>query len=186
MGAKQSLSRKTQKKLKGQGVLVDYINDAEKYSKQKFAHIYKGYDAFENFGVVRAYIQAKYDINIDILEILLNLMGKKIFGYKEFHHIPRRFDYQRWGKFLEYGYVNLVMDHEKTENRLYTLNTKGRNIIVNFYAYLSGEKKIPEDSKHNPLANSKTQSAFDKKRMQAIKRMNKLEPKAHTQYFFKE
>jgi hypothetical protein len=76
------------------------------------------------------------------------------------------------------------MDHEAYDKRIYCLNTIGRNIVVTFYEYLSGEKKIPEDSKFNPLANKSNLVKFDKKRMEMIKKLNKLEVSEHNKHLF--
>ena len=184
MNAKKSLDKSVQKALKGKSIGINYADNSSKYSKVKFFKVYKGYDFLGNISVVRSYVQKKNDITWGTLEILLKLMEYKFFSLSMFLHIPRNFSNARWETFLKKGFVNLVMNHNESKEKIYCLNTRGRNIVISFYEYLSGEKKIPEDSVHNPMANEETQVPFDKKKLDMIKRLNKLKPAKHIKYLF--
>jgi hypothetical protein len=184
MDAKKYLRPSIKKDLKGKKINVLYVNTNDKYSKERFVYVSRGYDFLENISVVRAYIQKKHDISWFTLEILIKLMGMKIFSRIMFSEIPKNFSASRWNSFKEKGYVNTIMDHELTEKRLYSLNTKGRNIVIEFYEYLSGEKKIPEDKHKNPMAHPDKQIPFDRKKMDLIKKLNKLEVPEHKRYLF--
>ena len=175
--ARSYLSKKARESAKGVKIL--FQEDKEKYSKSQFAQIYKGYDFLENLLTVRTYIQKHYAIDFATLELLLKLMGMKVFTRAEYAEAPRDFGFLRFNTFLELGYVNIVSDHYDVEKRLFTLSTKGKNIVTNFYMYLSGEKKIPEDAVNNPMANSKKQVAYDKKKLELIKKMNQLPMPEH-------
>lgn len=184
MDVKKDLRLEIQSKLKGQKVAVSYLNDTDKYSKQRFLNVYKGYDMLENLYVVRSFVLKKYNISNQMLEMLLRLMGLKLFTWADFAETPRRFTLNRWSSVMDSGYVNLVMDHKKMEQRIYSLNTKGRNIVVNFYEYLVGEKKIPIEPSKNPMAHKKKQVAFDKKKLAFIKKLNEMEVPKHKKKMF--
>lgn len=184
MNAKKDLKPIVKKLLKGKKTNVLYINEKEKYSKERFVYVSKGYDFLENIAAVRVFVQKKYDVNWNTLELLLKLMGYKVFTRLMFSQTPRNFTDSRWNSFKEKGLVNVVADHEDVEKVLYSLNTKGRKIVISFYEYLSGEKKIPEDAKNNPLADSDRQVAYDKRKLELIKQMNKLEVPEHIKFLY--
>tara|TARA_B100000809_G_scaffold209592_1_gene212628 strand:+ start:2238 stop:2795 length:558 start_codon:yes stop_codon:yes gene_type:complete len=184
MNAKKDLDKGIQKSLKGESIRVNYLQEEDKYSKDRYHQVYKGYDFLGDISTVRAFIQKKHDIDWNTLELLLKLMALKVFSFDSFKDVPKRFHLNRWSEFLTWGYVNLIMDHEAYDKRIYCLNTIGRNIVVTFYEYLSGEKKIPEDSKFNPLASKSNLVKFDKKRMEMIKKLNKLETPEHNKHLF--
>lgn len=175
--ARSYLSKKAKESAKGVKIL--FQDDKEKYSKSQYAQIYKGYDFLENLLPVRTYIQKHYGIDFATLELLLKLMGMKVFTRAEYSEAPKDFGFMRFNTFLDLGYVNIVSDHYDVEKRLFTLSTRGKNIVTNFYMYLSGEKKIPEDAVNNPMANSKKQVAYDKKKLEMIKKMNALPMPEH-------
>ena len=152
--------------------------DTIKYSKTQFVEVYKGYDMLENLFTVRTFLQKKYAIDHYLFEILLKLMGMKVFSRAQYVKLPKPFNYKRLQNMIDTGLINQIMDHTDSEKRLYTLNTKGRNIVIHFYKYLSGELKIPEKSKFNTMA-KKSACPYDKKKMELIKQMNKLPVKDH-------
>lgn len=184
MDAKKDLKPITKELLKGKKVNVLYANEDDKYSKERFVYVSRGYDFLENIAAVRVFVQKKHDIGWNTLELLLKLMGYKIFTRPMFSEAPRNFTDIRWKHFKARGYVSLVSDHEQADKRIFRLSTKGRNIVISFYEYLSGERKIPLDGRYNPLANSKKQVAFDKKKMELIKKMSKLPVPEHKRYLF--
>ena len=112
MDAKKDLRPSVKKDLKGKKTNVLYINKVDKYSKERFVYVSRGYDFLENISVVRAYI------------------------------------------------------------------------VIEFYEYLSGEKKIPEDKYKNPMAHPDKQIPFDRKKMELIKKLNKLEVPEHKRFLF--
>jgi len=185
MDAKKDLPKELQDAMKGNSIHVNYLQEEDKYSKAKFSQVYRGYDFLENLFVVRIYIQKKYEINQYTLELLLALMGLKVFSRPMFAKIPKSFSVHQWKSFYKKGYINLVMDHESSEQRLYCLNTKGRNIVIALYEYLSGEKKIPESSKYNPMANKATQVPYDVKKLELIKRLNQMEVPEHKKFLYR-
>lgn len=184
MNAKNDLRPEIQEKLKGKSTNVIYINEEDKYSKERFVYVSKAYDCCANIFVVRTYIQRRYDISQRTLELLLKLMGLKLFTINDYHTTPKAFDHCRWTTFKETGYINLVMDHNKAEEQIYCLSTKARNIVISFYEHLSGEKKIPETSRYNPMAKANKDFQFDKRKMELIKKLNKLPVPDHIKYLY--
>ena len=165
-------------------VHINLHEDKEKYSKMQYIQIYKGYDMLENIFVVRTYIQKYYNIDFPTLELLLKLMGMKVFSRIDFSELPRSFSHARFKALQESGFINLLSNHRDEAQRLYTLNTKGKNIVMNFYKYLSGEEKIPEFYRQNPMANKRKQVAFDKKKMNLIEKLKDLEVPEHRKTLF--
>lgn len=180
--ARKKVSKQAREGLKGMQVVFN--EEKEKYSKAQYAQVYKGYDFLENLLTVRTFVQKKYDIDWPTLELLLKLMGMQIFTRAEYSKIPKDFGFSRFNSFKELGYINLLSDHYDIEKRLFTISTKGRNIVINFYKYLSGEKRIPENLSQNPMAKKKKDVAYDKKKMKMIKIMNQLPIPEHTKKLF--
>lgn len=175
--ARQSLTDSAKEAAKG--IKVSYFEEEERYTKKQFVQIYKGYDFLENFLIVRQYIQKRYDVSLRELEFMLKLMAMRLFTYEDYHNIPRAFSFNYFRTAIDKGFVVLVADHNKTQKRLYTLSTRGKNICIKFYKYLSGEEKIPETGQYNPMAVKGDQQEFDRKRMMLIKKLNKLPMKSH-------
>jgi len=180
--ARDYLSEDARKGVKG--LNVTFQEEKLKYSKAQFLQIYKGYDFLENIFVVRTYIQKHYKIDWPTLEMLIKLMGMKIFTRAEYGETPKEFTFARFNSVLELGYINILSDHTDVEKRLFTLNTKGKNIVINFYKMLSGERKIPEGGTNNPMAHKGKQVRFDKKKLDLIKKMNQTPIKEHNKKLF--
>ena len=184
--AKEYLTSEVKSVLKEQKVGVRFLDNPEgdklKYSKMQFVEIYKGYDMLEDLFTVRTYVQKKYDIDHYLFEVLLKLMGMKVFTRLEYSKLPKPFNYKRLQNMVDTGLVNLVADHWDAEKRLYSLNTKGRNIVITFYKHLSGEVPIPEESKFNPMANKNKNTPYDKKKMEVIKQLNKTPIAEHKKF----
>lgn len=184
--ASSYLSKEGKEALKGSSIRVRLSTQddgAEKYSKTQFVEIYKGYDMLENLFTVRTYIQKKYNIDHYLFEVLLKLMGMKVFSRAQYVKLPKPFNYKRLQNMMDTGLINLVMDHWDVEKRLYCLNTKGKNIVICFYKHLSGEVPIPENSRFNSMAKQDS-SPYDKKKMALIKQMNKTKIPEHKKTLF--
>jgi len=174
---KEMVSADTYKTLKENNVKLVYDYNSEskknKYSKQFNLKLFEGYDLLENFIVARPYIQKKYKIDLGLFEILLYLHGKKFFTQKDYSEMPKQFKYRSIKNLIKTGYVGIVQNGENLGKHVYRLNTNASIIIKEFYEVLSGEKKFLEDS-GNPLARKKTRTAFDKKKMDLILKINQI------------
>ncbi len=145
-----------------------------KYSKLMHLEFFLGYDLLENMIVARPYIQKRYKIDRQLLELLLYLSPKQYFTQQDYGEMPKQFKYGSIKNLLSTGFVNIVHNGEHMGKHLYRVNRKGSEIVRHFYEILSGEKKIPERSFSNPLAKKSTRNAFDKKRMDLIEKINQL------------
>ncbi len=169
--ARAYLSDDIKKKIKGAKVV--FRESQEKYSKNQFIRIYKGYDFLENLFVVRHYIQRHYEIDLDLLEVLLKLMSLRVFSIQDYIEIPKRYSTtSRFRSIRARGYVIVISDHYHAQKRIFTLSAKSKHIVTNFYQYLSGEKTIPEGRRLNPMARKNPKYVFDNRKMQLIKKMN--------------
>lgn len=170
-------SKDARKNLKG--VRIDIKENVDKYSRSRFILVYKGYDFLENILVVRTYIQKHYDIDFDALELLLKLMGMRLFTIKDYTSLPKKFSYVRFNNAIDRGFIQIVQTEHSVANQVYCLSARAQNICTNFYQMLAGEKPIPEDGATNPMAKKSTQTAYDKKKLDLIKKLNQLPPKEH-------
>ncbi len=162
----------------------DFQHNSDVYTKAKFLQVFRGYDMCEDWFVVRTYIQKRYDIDHFLFEILLKLMGLGIFTSQDYQIQSKNFTYNRLYSLIDLGYVVMVMDSHSADDRIYKLSIKGRNIVINFYEYLVGEKKIPVDSKFNPMV--KSDKTYDKKKMNLIEIMNSLPTAEHKRFLWEE
>ena len=156
----------------------------EKYTKQRTLGFYQGYDYLENMIVVRQYIQKKYKLNIFIIEMIMFLFPKNYFTLVDYRLMPKQFHYRKIESLINLGLVTVVVPGENRGKHLYSLSRQGKEIVKLFYEYLSGEKKIPEDTRINAFAR-KNACPIDKKKMELIKILNQQEPSENKKASFK-
>ncbi|QRE03498.1 hypothetical protein [Flavobacterium psychrophilum] len=145
----------------------------DKYNKKDYFVVYKGYDAFENFMLVRTYIQKKYDIPINTLEILLFLFPKQYFTQEDYGSISKQYTIRNIKSLLESGLITISAKGAGYYTHLYTLSNKGKRIVFSFYEMLSGEIPIPIDKVRNKMAGPES-NASDKKKMEMIKKLQNI------------
>jgi len=166
---------------------IKLISDPRKRGPKKYSKtdrkliLHEGYDLLENLSLVRYYIQRKHEIDINLLELTLYLYPKKYFTWKEYYEFPKHFQFVRMKKMIADGIVAVAVPGKGERSTLYCLSNKNRAIVKEFYAYLFGEKKIPE--KASPL-NRVGASAMDKQRHALIKKLNGIEPSGNKKKFF--
>lgn len=177
--ASKRFSKKTLELIKERGYGVSYNGHGKsktpKYSKEKHLTVFRGYDLLENMIVIRQYIQKKHNIDLGLLEVLLFLAPKQYFTQLDYKEMPKQFKYCLLKNLIQTGFVSILSEGRKAEHHLYKINRKGHEIVTNFYELLSGEKKISETRyDNNPFLKKKGRSAFDKKRMDLISKINQL------------
>lgn len=145
-----------------------------KYDKRKSLTIFHGYDLLENMLVVRHFVQRHYGITLMLLEILLYLAPKQYFSQQDLFEMPRDFRFNRIDFLLKEKHIAIASKGKNRGEHVYTLSTKSRNIVVKFYKLLSGEEKIPETPRENPMAKNHG-TAIDKIRMELVKKVNALQ-----------
>lgn len=175
------------KELKRRGVALGQKNKGGgkkvKYSKKTFALVYQGYDMLENLMVVRAYIQRRYEIEFKLLEVLLFLAPKQYFTQSDYSEMAKNYKYGRIQNILDSGHVRVMSIGENKGRTLYCLSATGKGIVSEFYECLAGETKIPEYRTLNPMANPNA-TAFDKKKLEMIKRINQVAVPDHKKELF--
>lgn len=155
-----------------------------KYTKQRTLGFYQGYDFLENSIVIRQYVQNRYKININTLEMLLFLFPKNFFSHSDYKVMPKQFQYRKIDSMIELGLISIVVPGKNRGYHIYSLSRQAKEIVKIYYEYLSGEKKIPEDPKINPWVR-KTVIPIDKKKMDLIKILSKQEPSDTKKAMFK-
>lgn len=151
------------------------------YKKSVYLLYYDGYDFLENLHVVRVYVQKRYEISFNILELLLHLFPKQFFTSTDYYRIQKQFTLNNVHYLMQLGFV-MNVSTLKTKP-LYTLTRTATSIVTLFYELLSGEKQIPLNvySKNKMIGSEATNS--DKKRMAMIKRLQ-AEPVPETKKIF--
>jgi|JI9StandDraft_1071089.scaffolds.fasta_scaffold01710_16 hypothetical protein len=159
---------------------------AQEKNKKKYIFCIQGYDFLENFFVVRHYVCEKNKISLRVLEMLLKLFPMNYFTYKDYYELPKNFQLIRPDYLINKGLMQeiKVNDQVRAES-VFKLTTVAGNIVKDFYKYLSGEKKIPEERKYNHMADPKA-STIDKLRYEFIKKMNRTEPSETKKQTFKD
>lgn len=175
---KELLSESTLAAMEEQNIEVKYARNKNSktgnYLKKLHVEFFCGYDMLELMLIARPYIQKRYNIDLGLLELLLFLSPKQFFTQKDYAEMPKQFKYRSIKNLLATGFVSIIQNGECLADHLYRVNRKGSEIVRHFYEILSGEKKIPEVPYRNPLAKTGTRTAYDKKRMDLIKKINQL------------
>lgn len=153
--------------------------------KVKYYYCNQGYDILENLFVVRHYVCKKNNISFRVLEMLLKLYPMNFFTYKDYYELPKHFQLVRADYLIKKGLMVEIKDKKSDRtDSIFKLSTKAGNLVRDFYKYLSGEKPIPEEPRHNHMA-QKSASEIDKLRFKFIQKMNKTEPSDSKKQLFK-
>jgi hypothetical protein len=127
------------------------------YSREKPKHrIYfeKGYDLLQYNIVVRDYILRRYQIKKDVeLDILLYLFPFHFFTREDFMLLPTRSKGYNMKKMVALGFIKIHIKKASTGNagHIYALTKEAKEIVRNYYKYLSGEKTLKPDNYKNPF-----------------------------------
>lgn len=158
---------------------------AKQKEQKKYIYCNQGYDFLENFFVVRHYVCTKNKISLRVLEILLKLYPMNYFTYQDYYELPKNFQLVRADYLIKRGFMQEIKEkHKDRTESIFKLTTVAGNLVRDFYKYLSGEKQIPEDKRHNPMA-SKKATEIDKLRYEFIKKMNRTEPSETKKQLFR-
>jgi len=127
----------------------------------------------QNLHIMRRYLYYKYDVDINLLELLLYLYPFNYFTGYDYHDFPMNFKFARLKNMVECGHIVIASDVKKGK-KLYALSLNSKKIVRKFYALLSGEETIPESDFDK--AWNKTETAKGNKTFDLIKKMSKLPP----------
>lgn len=158
-----------------------------KYSKYTYHQVYMGYDFLKNLTYVRTYIQRKHSLELRELEFLLTLYPMSYFSRSEYIRLFKPLKFSKIETVVEMGLLQRISVSEKKS--LYYLSRKSRGIVEDFYALLSGEKKFPMSTEHNPMKYGKGKhsngSGFsDKKKYKMMEVINQMTPSDSSKELF--
>lgn len=112
----------------------------KKYNKEVL--INSGFDVLEYYGVMRKYLQWKYDISIEDLELLYYLYPRSLFTFKDYKRFPVRWGSNRFKNLIKNEFIVSVFP-ERQRNRVYKLTLKSQIVVRTAHEMLSGQMKIP-------------------------------------------
>lgn len=142
------------------------------YTKEKYLEVHEGYDAFENFMVIRNYIQKKYKISLRLLEILLYFYPKNYFTQRDYGEFPKCFTFTGIENMMERKWFAIAVTGSNLDNHVYCLTPNARHIVEKFYKLLAGGELMPDSAKKgNPLGKHDA-TAYDKKVLALTKKLN--------------
>jgi len=161
---------------------LQYSRDRKpKYEREKYLILNKGYDFLENYQIAKEYIKIKYEITDKELNAIVYLAPKNYFQNHEYFGLL---------KFYKFANVPILLRKELVQvftkidtntckpkmYKIYSVSAKGREIIVEFYKSISGEKKIEE--KFYRVLNKKDEGYVaqqsELKQKELIKKFNQL------------
>lgn len=110
------------------------------------------------FRVMKYYMQVRYELNNQDLEMLFFLLDENLFSaqtFKEYNNIFP-WDKDRFRSLVKRGWIEKWRTEGMDKNRwaLYKVSKKGKRAIDTFYKMLNGEEDIPMNPQLNPLLRS--------------------------------
>jgi len=110
-------------------------------------------DYMKYFKLARHYIQAKYKISLEELEILLYLNSEDYFGRREYAWYANlhSFAQQRMDPLLDKGMIEVFRRKHGSQREIYCLSSLARSVCRAFYKTISGDHLYPENELSNPL-----------------------------------
>lgn len=107
------------------------------------------YDILEYWAVIRRYLQWKYELSMENLELLFYLYPRGFFTRRDFDYFPVRWGRDRLLKMIENEFFDEVFP-EREKSHVYRLSKKSQSIVQTAHKLLSGEMKLPVDKRYNP------------------------------------
>ncbi|MDT0554044.1 hypothetical protein [Urechidicola vernalis] len=123
---------------------------SKKYKKELIVEV--NYNYLQYLGVVRIYLQNKYNLKFEDIELLLYLYPINYFTRKDIRRFPCSWGYKRLNRLIQEDYiVKLSSVPARTRGCVFMLSIKAKNLVRNYHELLSGEKSIPNCPQHNPI-----------------------------------
>ena len=133
----------------------------------KMLVVSSGYNFLENYGIVRKYMQWKYKITLEEMEIIYYLYPRTYFTRKDYLQFPRSWGNERFNKMIEKGLFKNVFPENK-RYIVYTLTHQIKIMVEQTHLLLAGDMKIPTDYRANPCF--KRFATYSQKRFRPIMR----------------
>jgi hypothetical protein len=136
------------------------------------------YNVLKNLGLVRRYIQKKYDLDYLQFEMIQWLYTLSYFSFWDFMRYPTNWGPTRWYDMVDKGYIKEVFPDRKLD-RIFTLSHQGKHIVALTHQYLLEKAPIPINPDINRVM-LKNASSVDKRHQTAMREFrenvkNKLE-----------
>jgi len=126
-----------------------------KYRKELIVEV--NYNYLQYLGVVRIYLQSKYKLSFEDIELLLYLYTKNYFTKKDYRRFPCSWGFKRFNRLVQDEFiVKLSLVPERTRGCVFMLSIKAKTMVKDFHETLSGEKPIPTNPRHNPIFRKET------------------------------
>lgn len=123
---------------------------SKKYKKELMVEV--NYNYLQYLGVVRIYLQSKYKLTFEDIELILYLQGKNYFTKKDYRRFPCSWGFKRFNRLVQDDFiVKLSSVPERTRGCVFMLSLKAKKMVMDFHKMLSGEKPIPTCPQHNPI-----------------------------------
>lgn len=127
------------------------------FTEKKFLEIHEGYDFLRNFGIISCYVEERYGIDVNALQLLLYLYPLNYFSAEDYRLFPHTSSYK--AALRTNGKPNDLLEiavyATNRQNHIFTLKSKYKRIVVEFYKLLAGVKQINKDPKLKLKSSSK-------------------------------
>ena len=131
------------------------------------------YSSLQYLGVIRPFIQKKFNVTYSELELLLFLVPLGIWSVEDYQEFPHRYSTRTIKSVFNKGFCYAMFDKYAFNSKYQTYNTtkQAKRIVRDFYEYLHMEKTIPESPNRNPLMRADV-SPRDQVKAKAIMKLN--------------
>ena len=160
------------------------------YSRKNPKHSLKfrtGYDLMRYSIVVRPFIVKLYKLESDLLlDILVYLFPIQYFTNKDYKLLPLYNTKFNLKQMVFKGYVDCAVEQSNFGSKVYCLSEKSIKVVVDYYKYMSGEKRIGKASSVNPFKDPEA-TRMDIKReklMQSLKERFESQPHLFKNTYF--
>jgi hypothetical protein len=147
---KHGHSEHTQKLLLENSLYPRYKKTEKKYIKRQVV-LNTDYNILENQYVIRKFFQAKFNLPLRELELLLYLFPKQYFSHRDYKDYPLSFTHRKISSVIKKGYVIVFRKGKNQDKHIYTLSKSAKHLIQVYYKYLGGELLIPICAENNPM-----------------------------------
>lgn len=137
----------------------------------------EGYSSLQYFGLIRRYIQRKYGLHIQDLELLLFLYPYHYFTHKDFVKFPYTTTIYKMSDLFKRGFFQEILDingKSRKRNRLYAFTKLTDKIIKDFYELMAREKTLSLLAHANPLTKKQKDMPNNEKYLKRVRNFHNL------------
>lgn len=134
------VSKRTVGILKRNGVHLNYVE--RNVTKQNYAIHYTNSDLLQYYGVVQTFMNTKYGLERDTLEVLCAIRPIGLFTKSEFDRIPKH-QASTLRYFMERKFVEFYFEKKAQHSKVYAVTNLGKKIVDLAHRYLLEPETIP-------------------------------------------